>query len=183
MFLCNEWKGGNIHLEVPPLPPERKFTSGAMLDKLTVDPSVGEETALFLLDDPDFAKQLGTQRQFNLDAASGMVRTSAGLIAYVIWSVSNELGHLVDYEHPLNPFDIGTVQLLSGTAQQSHLKVIILDSFNSKVEGFYQFENIFGLEDLASGIATTIGNEQPADFTATQAAMQSEFTLAELKGE
>lgn len=182
MFLRNLWKKGNVHLEIPPLPPEYQCVSGSVFKDFIFDSKVGNETALLLLEDPEFAKKLGSLKPFNLYSVPGMVRTSAGIIAYIIWSVSSRHGHVVDYEHPLNPFNMDTIRLLSNVAQQSHLKVLIVDSYNSRVEGFYEFKNNFRMDDFVSGISRAIGNEPVADFKATQAAMRNEFTVEMLKG-
>lgn len=183
MLLHNKWTGGKTHLQIPPLPPEYTGTSGALFKAFTFDKKVGEETALILLDDPQFSRELGSLKPFTLRATTGMVRTSAGIIAYIIWAVSSRQGHVVDYEHTLNPFEMGTIRLISGVAQQTHLKVLIVDSISSEVVGFVEIDNTYDMGKLAAGIAETVGNEPVADYRATQAAMRAEFSLEDLKGE
>ena len=181
MFQRNQWFGGRVKLICPPLPPGLVGQSCAVLRSVVFDAKVGEEVVLYLLDDPEFARQLGRLKPFHLDAKTGAVRTSAGLIAFILWTVSSRAGHIVDYEHPLNPFEMGTIRLLSAAGQQSHLKVVILDSHENEVVGFFEFENIFSLDRLAGGIAEVIGHEPTADFTATQSAFRTEFSLEDLK--
>ena len=182
MIIHNRWTGGKTQLHIPPLPSEYKGISGALLSSFIFEQKVGEEAALFLFDDPQFARKLGTLNPFDLKALTGMVRTSAGMIAYILWVVSSLRGHVVDYEHLLNPFDLGTIHLISGVAQQTHLKVLIVDSYSSQVVGFFEFDNTFGMGKFAVGIAQTVGNEPVVDFSATQVAFRKEYSLKEIKG-
>jgi hypothetical protein len=122
MRLNNQWKGGKGQFKIPSLSPEYRGASGAVFKSLTFAPNVGEETALLLLDDPQYSRELGELNPFHLKAITGMVRTSAGIIAYIIWVVSSRQGHVVDYEHTLNPFESDTTRLLNGISQQTHLK-------------------------------------------------------------
>lgn len=177
----NRWTGGEVHLVFPPLPPYMRRQSGALFQRFAFSKEVGEEVALFLLDDPEFARQLGQLKPFHLAARCGMVHTSAGAIAFILWSVSSQEGHVVDYEHPLNPFNPETLQMLRAAGCQKSLKVVILDSFSGKSEGFLEFENNFRFDRFATGLATAIAGKPAADFAATQAALRAEFTLEELK--
>ena len=178
----NRWTGGDVKLIVPPLPPSYHGQSGALFQTLVFSPQVGQEVALFLLDDPAFARELGQLKPFHLNAKTGAVRTSAGLIAFVIWTVSSDGRHIVDYEHPLNPFHADTIEMLSALGRQTHLKVVILDSIDSEVVGFYELDNNFRFDRLAAGLSKLIRQEPVADFSATQAALRREFSLEQLKG-
>lgn len=182
MFRRNHWSGEKVKLVLPPLPPEYQGQSGAVFKAFCFDPKVGDEVALCLLDDPEFSCRVARLDPPKLFATTGVVRTSAGLIAFVVWGVHGPQGHLVDYEHPLNPFHIDMMRLLSAVGQQSHLKVVVVDSTHSEAVGFFEFENTYGFDRLAGGIAQVIGHEPVADFAATQAALREEFTLAQLKG-
>jgi hypothetical protein len=76
---------------------------------------------LVVLDDPEFSRQLGRIKHLDLNATSGAVRTSAGTIGYIVWSLSSGRNHIVDYEHTLNPFSDKTLALISDVAEQSSL--------------------------------------------------------------
>ncbi len=181
MLRRNKWSGDKVNLVLPPLPPEYRGQSSAVFQAFCFDPQIGDEVALFLLDDPEFSRQVGKLRPIKLFATTGVVRTSAGMIAFVVWSIDGPRGHVVDYEQPLNPFNIDTIRMLSALGQQSHLKVVPIDSLSNEAVGFFEFENVYGFDHFAGGIAQVIGHEPVADFAATQAALRVEFTLEELK--
>lgn len=180
MLLHNKWTHGRTKLHLPALPAEYVAMSGTMFKAFTFDSKVGEETCLLILDDPEFACELGCLNPFHLRATAGMARTSAGMIAYIIWGISSSEGDVGGYEQMLNPFNIETIQLISGVAQQTHLKVLMVNSLNGEVVGFYEIANTFDLDQLAAGIGQNIGNEPVADFAATQAALHREFSLEDL---
>lgn len=177
----NRWTGGKMHLVFPPLPPDLRGQSGAIFQSFVFTTGVGQEVALFLLDDPDFARELGSLKPFHLVAKCGAVETSAGMIAFILWSVSSANGHVVDYEQLLNPFNPDTIDLVAAAASQSRLKVAILDSVDSKTEGFLEFENNFGLDEFAPMLEEIARQESPADFQETRTAFFAEYTLEELK--
>lgn len=177
----NRWTGGKTHLVFPPLPPDLRGQSGAVFQSFVFTAGVGQEVALFLLDDPDFARELGGLKPFHLVAKCGMAETSAGMIAFILWSVSSVNGHVVDYEQLLNPFNPETIELVSAAARQSHLKVVILDSVQSKTEGFLEFDTNFGLDKCASMLAEIRRSHPPANFARTRSAFFAEFSLEELK--
>ena len=166
---------------MPPLPSEYRNVSGATFQPFTFDENVGKELCVVLLDDPQFSRELGKLKPFNLHATSGAVRTSAGVIGYIIWAVSSRRGHVVDYEHTLNPYDQGTIKLLSAVAKQSHIKVLVIDSISGQVVGFYELPNIFEFGKLAKGIAMITDNTPEANFAITQRALSAEFSLNDLK--
>lgn len=152
-----------------------------MFQTLAFDVRVGPEVALLFLDDPGFSRKLGRMKPFRLFARSGAVRTTSGVIWFVIWTVRGRFRHVVDYEHTLNPFNPDTIELLRSAGEQSHLKVNIIDSFSSEFVGFYEFSNDFGLDRFAVGLEQIAATVPKADFMATQAALRNEFTLKELK--
>ena len=167
-------------LTVPPLPHHLQRQSGVMLEPVQMESGAESEIALFLLDDPDFTEQLARLDPFHLFARCGMANTSAGAIGFILWSVSSN-GHVVDYEHLLNPFDERTIDLLASAGAQHRMIVTILDSYSSNVVKVIQFENNFKLDGMAVSLADVAKPMQPANFAATQEALRCEFSLDDLK--
>ena len=177
----NAWLGGKVHLVFPPLAPELLGKSGALFQNYVFSPDVGRETALFLLEDRDFARQIGKLKPFNLAANSGVAYTSAGAVAFILWSVSSRNGHVVDYEHLLSPFDVGTRERLWAASRQEFLKVIIREFDHGETEGFLQFKNIYDLDVLASMCDQVAQTEPAAELKETRAALTAEYSLEDLR--
>ena len=181
MMLKNKWSREKVALHVPPLPSEYQGVSGATFQAFTLDESVGKEICAVFFDDPQFSRELGALKPFHLYASNGTVRTSAGVIAYIIWSISGGLGHMADYEHTLNPFEQETLNWLSAASQQSHIKALVIDSTSGEVVGFYELKNDFDLGHFAEGISMIADKGPAADFALTQEALRAEFSLEDLK--
>lgn len=181
MLFRKKWSLGKVQLHLPPLPPVYRGVSGAAFQTFTFEERVGEETCLVLLDDPQFSRKLGALKPFNLVAVTGAANTSQGVIGYIVWSVSSRRGHVVDYEHTLNPFEPKTIDLLDRVADQAFVKVLIIDSTGGEVVGFYEFKNNFRLGDFSSGLSMIASQRPAADFALTQTAMRAEFSLEDLK--
>ena len=181
MILKNNWSLEKVAPHVPPLPPEYQGVSGATFQAFTLDESVGKEICAVFFDDPQFSRELGALKPFHLYASNGTVRTSAGVIAYIIWSISSGLGHMVDYEHTLNPFGQETLELLTAVANQSHIKAIVIDSSSGEVVGFYELENNFDFGSFAENMSAIADEAPEANFAVTREALRLEFSLQYLK--
>ena len=181
MIFRNKWSLGKVALHVPPLPSEFVGASGAVFQPVTFDDKVGEEICVVFLDDPQFSRELGALKPFHLSATTGAARTSAGVIGYIIWSISSRRGHVVDYEHTLNPFEQKTHKWLSAAAEQSHIKALVIDSTNGEVVGFYELKNDFDLGHFAEGMSMIANKGPAANFALTQAALRAEYSLEHLK--
>jgi len=132
-------------------------------------------------DDPQFSRELGALKPFQLSAVTAVVPTSAGAIGYIIWSMSGHLGHMVDYEYMLNPFEQETRDLLSAVAKQSHIKAIVIDSSSGEVVGLYELKNDFDFGHLAENLSIVASGALSANFALTREALRLEYSLKELK--
>ena len=182
MILKNNRSIGKVALKVPPLPPEYQGVSGATFQAFTLDESVGEEVCAVFFDDPQFSRELGALKPFELHATSGTARTTAGVIAYIIWSISSGRAHMAEYEHTINPFGQETRELLSAAANQSHIKAIVIDSSSGEVVGFYEVENNFHFGRFAENLSVIADEGPEPNFAVTREALRLEFPLQRLKG-
>jgi hypothetical protein len=181
MTLENKLSLAKVALHVPPLPSEYQGVSGAAFQAFTFDESVGKEICAVFFDDPQFSRELGALKPFQLSAVTGVMPTSAGAIGYIIWSMSGRLGHMADYEYMLNPFEQETIDLLSAVAKQSHIKAIVIDSSSGEVVGFYQLKNEFDFGHLAERMSIVADKWPEANFSLTREALRLEYSLKDLK--
>jgi len=181
MILKNKLSLEKVALHVPPLPPEYQGVSGSVLQAFTFDESVGKEICAVFLDDPQFSRELGALKPFQLNAVSGVKPTSAGVIGYIIWSISGSHGHMTDYEYMLNPFEKDTRDMLSAVAKQSHIKAIVIDSSSGDVVGFYELENDFDFGRFAENMSNVADKWPEANFARTRESLRLENSLKELK--
>jgi len=181
MIFKNKWSLGKVELHVPPLPPEFKGASGAAFQPFTFEEKAGEEICVVFFDDPQFSRELGALKPFHLNAITGAARTSAGVIGYIIWSISSSRGHVVDYEHTLNPFEQETLEWLGAASEQSHIKALVIDSTSGEVVGFYEHKNDFDFDHFVESMSKIADKGPAADFALTQEALRAEYSLEDLK--
>ena len=87
MIVKNKWSLGEVALHLPPLSSYFKDVSGATFQRFTFEEKVGEEWCVVLLDDPQFSRELGGLKPFNLYATTGAARASAA--AYNLLSATS----------------------------------------------------------------------------------------------
>ena len=64
--LSNKWLHGKTTFAIPPLPPQFRTAEGIMPWNLVLDPKVGSEMVLLLLDRTPFILDLAKVRPFDL---------------------------------------------------------------------------------------------------------------------
>jgi hypothetical protein len=70
-MLNNQWTHGKTHFVLPPLPPEFRAAEGIIPWRLALDPNVGSEIVLLLLDRTPFVEDLAKIRPFDLRLKTG----------------------------------------------------------------------------------------------------------------
>ena len=83
-------------------------------------------------------------------------------------------------EHFLNPQKIETLRLVSSAANQTHLKLLIINNQTGEVGGFIDFDNVFDFDELASAMAIVIGHEPEGDFGAAMQHVMNTMTVQDL---
>lgn len=176
----NRWGRGATHLVVPPLLSQWIGTSAARLEERTFDEKVGPETVLFLFERPEYLGPIAKAKPFSLVVKNGLARTDHGAIIFLLYQVLAAGKKVCVYESYLNPHQEGAVALLAGWGRQTHLKVILVDSLSSEVEGFFEIENTFDISDLLHAAQMVAASEPDADFDAAQRDFTGEYSVEDL---
>lgn len=146
----NQWCHSECEFVLPTLPPEQIGVAGCNLVRLTVDPAIGEEVCVLFKDEPGYAEQYGSVRPINMFAHSGAVSTPHGAVAFIVWQIAAGSPYETFIETFFNPATSGA--LIADAASQTHLKLIIVNNRTSVVTAFVDYENVFGLCELAEVI-------------------------------
>jgi len=146
----NQWRRGEHEFALPPLPPEQIGVAGCNLVKLTVDPAIGEEVCVLFKDDPGYAEQYASVRPITMFAHSGAVNTPHGAVLFIVWQIAAGSPCEAFFETFFNPATSGA--LIAEAASQTHLKLIIVNNRTSAVTVFVDYDNVFGLGELAEVI-------------------------------
>ena len=176
----NGWMGGRRHFVVPPLCEALRNRQGCSLQMGTFDRLVGQEVYVLYLEEPSYAAKFSQIAPFDLFARFGLFRTPHGIVAFIVWKIAAGSPQEVTVEHYLNPQNIGALRLVASAANQTHLKLLVVDNESSEVCAFVELENVFGFEKLASIMVNAIGHEPEGDFEAAMQYAMSTMTVQEL---
>jgi hypothetical protein len=153
----NRLRSDAVNLAVR-LPAEDLGSVGCRLARVTVDPKVGPEVVLLFTETPEDARYYATAGSVRLLSNTAMVPTPEGTIGAIVWQIGATL-----IEQYLNPGTAGTRTLLGEAAEQSHLKLVILDNRTSNVVNLVEYPNMFELDGLATAMTAKV-DEAPTDF-------------------
>ena len=143
----NQWRHGEHEFALPPLPTEQIGSVGCNLLKLTIQPAIGDEVCVLFKDDPGYAEQYASVRPINMFAHTGAVNTPHGAVAFIVWQIAAGSPSECFFETFFNPATSGP--LIAEAGSQTRLKLIIVNNRTSAVTAFVDYENVFGLEELA----------------------------------
>lgn len=183
MLKHNQWAHGSREFALPPLPADQVGRPGPMLMLMTFDADIGAEVCLMVKEEPRYAEQLGLVTPMNLLATTGLIRTPYGIVPYIVWTVAAQSAAEVKFEHFFNPTEMSTLRLLASAANQTHLKLVVVNCVTSAVTAFVDYENVFDLGDLAEAIVGTMGHEPSGDFGRAVDHLKANVPLEVLMGE
>jgi hypothetical protein len=176
----NRWRHGITNIVFPLLPADLKGRNGCGFHAFTFDHTVGEEICLVYREEPKFAAAFSNVDPFNLIAKTGAVPTPYGTIAFILWKIAAFSDQEVLVEHFLNPHNRETIRFVASAANQTHLKLFVINNATTETTAFVDFENVFELDRLASGMALAIEGEPEGDFDAAQQHVMRTIPMSEL---
>ncbi len=182
MFLHNnKWKHGLVNLELPPIQEGFMTKPGIYYLNLTIDASIGEEVALVIYDPTDFIHELKTVNPFRFYMSSFFVNTNFGpIFSFLFWvsQQNNENLPFCIFDKPLNISKPESFESLYSLANQTHVHLFLAGE-NYKVEGFYEFDNIYSF-DKALGTISHLDASKVIDYKKAEKEYFNEFSLPSL---
>jgi hypothetical protein len=140
----------------------------------------GPEIYLAVLEEPSWCLPLAATRPFNVFCKPGLAHTDNGAIIFLIWRIAAGSNNQVVREQFLNPSNIETIRTLSALSQQTHLKVLIINSQADEVVDWFEFENNFQFDLLIREVVDMIGRVSAGDFSATIEEFTEKYSLEDL---
>lgn len=182
-FILNNKLSGKAHFELGECPvfdlvPE----SGILPVPLILEDRIGSEMALVLIDKTPFIYTLAKVKPFDLKLKIGMVATSNGPLAFLLFYVPKTGTPDDPYfaqDYHLNPFNPGMMATFRDLARQSHWHVILVDA-DRKVQGVLEFENVYGLSNSLDQIAQATENWESGDFVLAKQEFCEQYSLSDL---
>jgi hypothetical protein len=178
--LDNTWTGGDVHLVLPPLPPEDVGAYGARFYTTEFQKHSGTETCLCIFEEPQWARQYGSVKRIDLNVTNMAVQTDGGPVAIALWHLLNAGKSLCYYEHYLDPLSERTLQSLKEMGQQKRIKLVMRDNQSGETTGFWEFDNHFQMCDFASSLSAIKGGNAVDSFADRVAEIKARYSTEQL---
>jgi hypothetical protein len=178
-MLNNQWTHGKTHFVLPPLPPEIRVAEGIIPWRLALDPNVGSEMVLLLLDRTPFVNDLAKIRPFDLRLKTGLVRTSHGPLCFLLFYVPNPMRPGAVYialDAHVNPFNPQHLVTWRDLARQSHWHLILVGA-NDKLVDLFEFKNTFDVGQTLDRIKSLSSSMVEGDFDQAKAEFAATHTV------
>jgi hypothetical protein len=178
----NQLTRGSKHFVLPPLPPELRAAEGLIPWRLALDPNVGSEMVLLLLDRTPFVEDLAKIRPFDLRLKTGLVRTSHGPLCFLLFYVPNPMRPGAVYfsidvhVNPLDPLHLITWRDL---ARQSHWHLILVGA-NDKIVDLFEFQNTFDVGQTLDQFKSLSSSTPEGDFDQAKVEFSATYTVEHL---
>jgi hypothetical protein len=172
------------HFEVHDFPKFLAGQSGIVPMPVIIDLTVGEEVALYWLDPTPFVHELATVRPFQLFMHGGLFRSAHGPLMWQLFYVPNPKPKpqpFASVECHINPCDPNQMGMWRRLANQTHWHLALLGAGN-KVADFFEFENVFGLDDALDTMDKACRGMRITNFMAAKQEFWDRFTMDDLYG-
>ena len=177
-----KYNRGSGCVDVRDFPPQLARCNGLLPIPAILDPTVGEEVALYWMDRTPFVLELAAIRPFRLMLKSGVYQSVYGPLIWFLFYVPNSKPvpqPFASTELHLNPSETNQVSLWEKLANQTHWHLTLLGAGNSVAE-FFEFENHFGLDTSLPRMMQTCQGLAVTDFIQAKAEFSKSYTMDDL---
>jgi hypothetical protein len=177
----NKWDLGKVCWEPVVLPSYLDGYSGILPLQVTLDPSIGSETAIYIFDRTPFAHEIAALRPFNLNLLTGLIPCQAGPVLFLLFWLPQPAGEGVfaAFENTVNPHSVEHLQPYWDLARQTHWHVFVLGPDNEELDWF-EFENLFAIGDTLDQVADVIPSYPCVNFDKAKAEFEAQYTMDDL---
>jgi hypothetical protein len=181
-LLHNQWQHGSRQWNVGLPPGLDRGKAGVLPLRTVLDPEVGPETILCLIDPTPFIHQVAALKPFTLQLKAGIAETDSGPVLFLLYWLPGPVGSpepFAIYEMTLNPHDPTVLAPYRELAHQTHWHLCILGP-NDEVLNIYEFENTFGTSEILVAADHVASRLSCVDFAAAKREYEETYSLEEL---
>lgn len=182
-FILNNKLSGKAHFELGECPLFDLVPDAVIAPMPAIlEDRISTEMALFLIDKTPYIYTLAKVKPFDLMLKTGMVETSHGPVAFLIFYVPNaaDPGHFFFvHDCHLNPFNPSMMATWRDLARQSHWHLILIDG-KKEVVGVLEFENVYKLGVALDAMTKAVGEMHPGDFNLARQEFCEQYSLPDL---
>lgn len=182
----NQWRSGKTSwasLDSLPLGlPNQDGFSGVLPLPLVLDPKIGSEVVLLIIDRTDFAYEIARLEPFRLNIQSGLVPCPSGpVLFFLFWLANPKMSQVsfASFECTVNPHNPDMMLVYWELVRQTHWHVFVIGPGGEELKWF-EFENEFNLELTLESVAKVVPQYPCRDFNAAKLEFQTQYSLDDL---
>lgn len=180
--LKNKWSNGLANFDFSQIDRQILSYEGIMPIPSVIDPLVGSEMVLLLIDHTPFIYELAKTRPFRLLLKTGLVKTSHGPVMFLLFTIPNPLPGqppLLHIDAHANPFDIQHMTVWRDLSRQSHWHLFLVDAKQAQA-GFFELENTYNLDATLSKVMKVCQGMPQGNFWLAKAEFCEKYSLEDL---
>lgn len=181
-LVSNKWRRGNAHFDLSQLPNSILQAEGIIPVPAVLDPRIGSEVTLLVIDPTPFIYELAEVKPFNLVLKSGLLNTSYGPVLFHLFIIPKpeQSGEaFAVHEAYANPFETQHAVLWRDLSRQSHWHLFLIDANAEQIQ-FFEFENCYSLDKTLAQVEQACRGMQQSDFMAAKREVFQRYAVEDL---
>jgi hypothetical protein len=177
----NKWRHGPTRFELPSLG-LLNDSEGILPFTVILGDDIGTEVVLVIRDNTDFIHQLRSVTPFTLKLKTGVARNQYGPLGFLLFWVENAIDSsepFAAYDLYVNPTERDQLRLWRMLGSQTHWHLFLVGA-SGEQEGFFEFENRYGLVETIDTIENSCRGIEMVDFMKAKWVFQEETTIMDL---
>ena len=183
--LNNKWPGPKTAWSVDLTayePALSLFTAGVLPVSVVLDPRVGTEVVLFIVDRTDFAYEIARLEKIKFHVKSGLTRCPSGPVMFLLYGIATPQTPeipFVSFENTVNPHDATMMQSYWDLARQTHWHVFVIGPDDEELI-WYEIENKFRLRVHLDQVAAIVPGLPCTNFDMAKLEFQQRYSVDDL---
>ena len=155
---------------------------GLLPIRVTLNPKVGPEICIFMVDYTDFAYDLAEVKPFSLEVQSGIYKSSFGPVLFLFFSIrdpKNTEHFFTTFETFVNPNNSESLLSMNELSLQTHWHVFIIGPNNEELNWF-EFPNLYNIHEAIEQLLVMVKSNPCQNFDLAKLEFQSKFTINDI---
>lgn len=177
----NKWQHGPTRFELPSLG-LLGDSEGMLPFTAILDEDVGAEVVLVIRDNTEFMDQLRKVTPFTLKLKTGVGRNDYGPLGFLLFWIENPSDRsepFVAFDIYINPTHSDQLRLWRTLGSQTHWHLFLIGE-SGEQEGFFEFENRYGLVETIDMVEKACRGIEMIDFMEAKRVFEEEHSIMDL---
>ena len=177
----NKWGHGSTRFELASL--GLLGDSEGMLPFMVIlDEDVGREVVLVIRDNTEFMDQLRRVTPFTLKLKTGVARNDYAPLGFLLFWIENPIDRsepFAAYDLYINPTQFDQLKVWRTLGAQTHWHLFLIGE-SGEQEGFFEFENRYGLVEAVETVEKACLGIEMVDFMEAKRVFEEQHSIMDL---